>query len=84
MSRYKKGDIVVCVTDKMYGVSYSEQPISIQVGELYQIVNLIEIPGKKLVSVSKVKTGEYVSIFDDKHFIPLDIWREFQLGRILE
>jgi len=39
---------------------------------------------KNLVSVSDAKTGEQVSIFDDKHFMPLDIWREFQLRKILE
>lgn len=79
MIRYKKGDIVVCVTDKMYGMTFS-----IEVGEQYQIDNSIEIAEKNLVSVSKVKTGEHVSIFDDRHFIPLDIWREFKLRKILE
>ena len=38
---------------------------------------------KNLVSVSNVKTGEDIGVFDDKHFIPLDIWREFQLRKIL-
>ena len=39
---------------------------------------------KNLVSVSEAKTGDSVSIFDDRHFIPLDVWREFQLRKILE
>jgi len=79
MPRYKKGDILVCVTDKMYGMSYS-----LKVGEQYQVDDFIEMAEKNLVSVSDVKTGEPVSIFDDKHFMPLDIWREFQLRKILE
>ena len=41
MPRYKKGDIVVCVTDKMYGMSYS-----IKVGEQYQIDDFIEMAEK--------------------------------------
>ena len=79
MLRYKKGDIVICVTDKMYGMTYL-----LKVGEQYRIDDCIEMAEKNLVSVSDAKTGEHVSIFDDKHFMPLDIWREFQLRKILE
>jgi hypothetical protein len=79
MPRYKKGDIVICVTDKMYGMTHS-----LKVGEQYRIDDYIEMAEKNLVSVSDAKTGEQVSIFDDKHFMPLDIWREFQLRKILE
>lgn len=84
MLRYKKGDIVICVTpgrsgNKIYGMAYL-----LEVGEQYQIDDCVEMSEKNLVSVSKVKTGEHVSIFDDKHFIPLDVWREFQLRKILE
>jgi len=79
MSRYKKGDIVICVTDKMYGMTYL-----LKVGEQYRIDDCIEMAEKNLVSVSDAKTGEHVSIFDDKHFMSLDIWREFQLRKILE
>lgn len=79
MPRYKKGDIVVCTTEKMYGMTYS-----LKVGEQYIIDDFIEMAEKNLVSVSEAKTGDHVSIFDDRHFIPLDVWREFQLRKILE
>ena len=85
MLRYKKGDIVICVTNKMYGMKYL-----LEVGEQYQIDDCIEIGGnvfgaeKNLVSVSNVKTGEDIGVFDDKHFMPMDVWREFQLRKILE
>ena len=85
MLRYKKGDIVICVTNKMYGMTYL-----LEVGEQYQIDDCIEIGGnvfgseKNLVSVSNVKTGEDIGVFDDKHFMPMDVWREFQLRKILE
>ncbi len=79
MIRYRKGDIVICVTNKMYGMTYL-----LEVGEQYQIDDWIEMAEKNLVSVSKVTTGEFISIFDDKHFMPMDVWREFQLRKILE
>lgn len=85
MLRYRKGDIVICVTNKMYGMTYL-----LEVGEQYQIDDCIEIGGnvfsaeKNLVSVSNVKTGEDIGVFDDKNFMPMDVWREFQLRKILE
>jgi hypothetical protein len=86
MSRYKKGDIVICVTDKMYGMTYL-----LEVGEQYRIDDFLEMSEKNLVNVSKVTTGEFDPkfqigqfLFDDKHFIPMDVWRKFQLRKILE
>ena len=79
MPRYKRGDIVICVTDVMYGMT-----LQLEVGEQYQIDDYLEMAEKNLVSVSKVTTGEFISIFDDKHFLTLDSWREFQLKKILE
>jgi hypothetical protein len=75
--RYKKGDIVICVTNKMYGMKYL-----LEIGEQYRIDDFVVVGEKTLVSVSKA--GEHVSIFDDKHFMPLDIWREFQLRKLLK
>jgi hypothetical protein len=77
MSRYKKGDIVICVTNKMYGMTYL-----LEEGEQYRIDDFVVVGEKTLVSVSK--SGEHVSIFDDKHFMPLDVWREFQLRKLLK
>jgi hypothetical protein len=79
MLRYKKGDIVICVTNKMYGMKFL-----LEVGEQYQIDDWVEMAEKNLVSVTNIKNNESIGIFDDKHFMPLDIWREFQLRKILE
>jgi hypothetical protein len=79
MLRYKKGDIVICVTNKMYGMKFL-----LEVGEQYQIDDCIEMAEKNLVSVTNIKNNEHIGIFDDKHFMSLDIWREFQLRKILE
>lgn len=75
---YKKGDIVICVTNKMYG---QDHPLSI--GDKYIIDDFIEMSEKNLVSVYS-DTGKYTGLFDDKHFIPVDIWREFQLRKLLD
>ena len=75
----KKNDIVICVTDKMYG-----QKQTLKIGEQYRVDDFIEMAEKNLVSVNSIKTGEYIGLFDDKHFIPLDIWREFQLRKVLD
>jgi hypothetical protein len=80
-SKYKKGDIVICVTNKMYGMTYL-----LEVGKQYQIDDFVEVNEKTLVSVSDKNgtlTDPISGVFDDKHFIPLDVWREFQLRKIL-
>ena len=77
MPRYKKGDIVICVTNKMYGMTFL-----LEVGEQYQIDAFTEVGEKNLVSVTNIKNNQDIGIFDDKHFMPLDIWREFQLRKI--
>lgn len=56
----------------------------LEVGEQYQVTDIIEMAEKILVSVINIKTGEDIGLFDDKHFIPLDIWREFQLRKVLD
>ena len=44
----------------------------------------IEMAEKNLVSVTNIKNNEDIGVFDDKHFMPMDVWREFQLRKILE
>jgi hypothetical protein len=63
----------------MYGMTYL-----LEVGEQYQIDDCIEMSEKNLVSVTNIKNNKDIGVFDDKHFIPLDVWREFQLRKILE
>jgi hypothetical protein len=72
----KRGDIVICVTNKMYGQEY---PLNI--GEKYIIDDIIEMSEKKIVQVSINK--KVIGLYDDRHFMPLDVWREFQLRKVL-
>jgi hypothetical protein len=63
----------------MYGMT-----TLLEVGEKYRVDDCIEMAEKTLVSVSNVKTDKEIGLFDDKHFIPIDIWREFQLRKVLD
>jgi hypothetical protein len=74
----KSGDIVICVTNKMYGQEY---PLNI--GEKYIIDDIIEMSEKKIVQVSNIDKRA-IGLYDDRHFIPLDIYREFQLRKVLD
>jgi hypothetical protein len=73
----KKNDIVICVTDKMYG-----QKQTLKIGEQYIIVDVIEMSEKKIVNVCDMNKKQ-CGLYDDRHFIPLDVWREFQLRKVL-
>ena len=73
----KRGDIVICVTDEMYG---QKQPLKI--GEQYIVVDVIEMSEKKIVQICDKNKKEY-GLYDDRHFITLDVWREFQLRKVL-
>ncbi len=79
MSRTQKGDILICSTNKLYGMKQL-----LVVGEQYKVVDIYEMTEKKIVDVIHVNTNERLGLFDDRHFIPLDVWREFQLRTILE
>ena len=73
----KRGDVVICVTDEMYG-----QKQHLVVGEKYIIVDVIEMSEKKVIQICDMNNKQ-LGLFDDRHFIPLDIWREFQLRKLL-
>jgi hypothetical protein len=74
----KRGDIVICITDEMYG---QKQPINI--GEQYIVVDIIEMSERhRQVQICDKNKKEY-GLYDDRHFIPLNVWREFQLRKVL-
>jgi hypothetical protein len=73
----KRGDVVICVTDEMYG-----QKQSLVIGEKYIIVDVIEMSEKNIIQICDMNNKQ-LGLFDDRHFIPLDVWCEFQLRKIL-
>lgn len=74
----KRGDILICVSDNLYGY----QVESLKIGKKYQVREFIKMSEKNIVEVDS-EVGEYVGLFEDRHFIHLDVWREFQLRKIL-
>lgn len=75
----QKGDILICSTDKLYGMKHL-----LIVGDKYKVLDVIEMAEKVILDVLHLDTNSRAGLFDDKHFIPLDVWREFQLRKVLE
>ena len=75
----QKGDILICSTNKLYGMTHL-----LIVGDKYKVLDTIEMAEKVILDLLHVDTNSRVGLFDDKHFIPLDVYREFQLRKILE
>jgi hypothetical protein len=74
----QKGDILICSTNKIYGLEQN-----IIVGDKYKVLDTIEMSEKVILDLLHVDTNSRVGLFDDKCFIPLEIYREFQLRKIL-
>jgi hypothetical protein len=77
--RYNKGDILICSTDTMYG----QKQQHLIVGDKYKVVDVYIMAEKVILDVTHKDTNKRLGLFDDRHFIPLDIWREFQLRKVL-
>lgn len=74
-----KGDILICSTDKLYGLEQN-----LIVGDKYKVLDAIVMAEKVILDLLHLDTNSRVGLFDYRHFIPLDVWREFQLRKILE
>ena len=74
-----KGDILICSTNKIYGMEQN-----LIVGDKYKVLDTIEMAEKVILDLLHVNTNSRVGLFDDKCFIPIDVYREFQLRKILE
>lgn len=79
--KYAIGDILIC--SKPY-----QGDTSLIVGDQYQIINLANIHGydgpKIALNLKHIKTGNFHHFIDDRCFIPLSVYREFQLRKILD
>ena len=74
-----KGDILICSTNKLYGMEQN-----LIVGDKYKVLDTIEMAEKVILDLLHVNTNSRVGLFDDRGFIPLEVYREFQLRKILE
>ena len=77
--KYNKGDILICSTDNLYG-----QKQQLIIGDKYIINDVIEMSEKVILDVIHKDTSKRCGLFDERNFIPLDIWREFQLRKVLD
>jgi hypothetical protein len=76
--KYNKGDILICSTNNLYG-----QKQQLIIGDKYIINDVIEMSEKVILDVSHKDTNKRCGLFDEKNFIPLGVWREFQLRKVL-
>lgn len=74
----KIGDITVCSTNELYGLVQND----IKVGKKYQITNLFDMYEKTIFQIID-ESGTY-GLFDSRHFIPVEVWREFQIRKVLD
>ena len=77
--KYSKGDILVCSTDNFYGQKYQ-----LVVGDKYQIIDVIEMSeDKTIIEALHVRTNRNIGLVSDKHFIPLQWYRDWKIKQIV-
>jgi hypothetical protein len=77
--KYNKGDILICSTDNLYG-----QKQQLIISDKYIINDVIEMSERVILDVIHKDTDKRCGLFDERCFIPLDVWREFQLRKVLD
>lgn len=87
---YKKGDIVVCSNNRnKHGVGYSD----IIIGDKYEVTDCLNFKeggrismsdGDVALFVKHTKSGKEYSFVPSRLFIPLSVYREFQLRNVLD
>mgnify|MGYP001026524517 CR=1 FL=1 len=78
--RYNIGDVLICATDEMYG----QKRQHLIIGHKYVVLDVIEMSEDKIIlDVKHLSSSKRIGIVSDRHFIPLDVYREFQLRKIL-
>ena len=78
--KWSKGDTVICSTDMMWGQKQQQ----LIVGDKYIINDIIEMSEKVILDVTHKDTNKRLGLIVDRYFIPLDVWREFQLRKVLD
>ena len=79
--KYIKGHILICSTDEMYG----QKNQHLIIGHKYVILDVIEMSEDKIIlDVEHLSSSKRIGFVGDRHFITLDVWREFKLRKILE
>jgi hypothetical protein len=79
--KYKHGDILICSTKEMYGQTNHQ----LIVGDKYKINDVIEMLEDKIIlDVTHESTNKRIGLASDRQFIPLEVYRDCKLKKILE
>lgn len=79
--KYIKGDILICSTNELY----NQKNQHLIVGHKYVIKDVIEMSEDRVIlDVEHLSSSKRIGLFSDRHFIPLDVYREFQLKKVLD
>lgn len=78
--KYKHGDILICTTNEMYG----QKNRQLVVGDKYKINDIIEMSDKIILDVTHEKTNGRVGLVSDRHFITIEVYRDWKIKQLLK
>ena len=78
--KYIIGHILTCSTNELY----NQKNQHLIVGHKYVIKDVIEIQDRVILDVEHLSSSKRIGLFSDRHFIPLDVYREFKLKKVLD
>jgi hypothetical protein len=86
MRKINRGDIVICSTDELPWGSKNDrifEGTNVIVGHKYVVRDIIEMSEKSILDVEHLSSSKRIGLMHERHFITLDVWREFQLRKII-
>ncbi len=78
--KFNRGDILICSTDKL---PWGSKNSHLVVGHKYVVRDIIQMSEKCILDVEHLSTSKRIGLMHARHFIPLDVWREFQLKKLI-
>ena len=82
MGKISKGDIIICSTDELPFIVCNKN-VHLIVGDKYVVRDIIEMSDWFVFDVEHLSSSKRIGLVHDRHFITLDVWRHFQLEKIL-
>lgn len=75
---YNKGDILICSTNELYGQKYN-----LNIGDRYIILDVIKMSEDRIVLELLHDETKKLVLISDRLFIPLWVYREYQINKII-
>lgn len=82
MGRISKGDIIICSTDELPFIVGNKNP-NLVVGDKYLVLDIYMMSENYIFDVKHLSSSKRIGLMHERHFITLDVWRHFQLEKIL-